>query len=176
LQRQPSLLPYRPPTGPDVSSVPVRMYLKPKPEVAQPRLVGVWTDVDPTCLPHTVTDVNVRRPGSATDPSQLESATSVSAPSAVVAHPTRLDVAYARAYGMTSLGIRPTLVGVPCQPGLALPSASNVTRPCATSSGTVDVVRPVSTVVDAARPPGPSSVDEPRRVGDDVRQPMPLWA
>jgi len=129
LQRQPSLLPYRPPSGHDVSSVPLRMYLEPGSEAAQPRLVDVWTDVDPACLPRSA---------------------SVSAPSAVVAHPTRLDVAYARAYGMTSSGIRPTIVGVPCQPGLALPS-----------------------VIGVARPPGPSSVDEPRPAGDDVRRPMP---
>jgi len=129
LQRQPSLLAYRPPSGHDVSSVPLRMYLEPGPEAAQPRLVDVWTDVDPACLPCS---------------------TSVSAPSAVVAHPTRLDIAYARAYVMTSSGIRPTIVGVPCQPGLALP-----------------------TVIDVARPPGPLSVDEPRPVNDDVRWPMP---
>jgi len=154
LQRQPSLLPYRPPSGHDVSGVPVRMYLQPQPEVTQPRLVDVWTDVDPACLPRTA-------------------AASVSAPSAVVAHQTRLDVAHARAYGMTSLGIRPTLVGVPSQPGLALPSAVNVARPHASSSGTVDVVRLVSTVTDVARQPGPSSVDDPRSVGDDVRRPIP---
>jgi len=111
LQRQPSLLTYQPPPGYDVSSEPVRAYLEPGPEVAQPSLVDVWTDVDPVCLPHPATDVNVRQPGSATDPRQLETAAPVSAPSAVVAHPTRLDVAYARTYGMTSSGIRPTLVG-----------------------------------------------------------------
>ena len=132
LHRQPSLLPYRPPSGHDVSSVSVRAYLEPGPEVAQPRLVDVWTDVDPACLPRTAVAL-------------------VSAPSAVVAHPARVDVAYARAYGMTSSGIRPTIVGVPCQPGLALP-----------------------TVIDVARPPGPLLVDEPRPVGDDVRRPMPL--
>ena len=120
MQRQPGLLSYRPPSGHDVSSVPLRMYLEPGPEVAQPRLVDVWTDVNPACLPRTA-------------------AALVSAPSAVVAHPTGVDVAYARAYGMTSSGIRPTIVGVPCQPGLALP-----------------------TLIDVARPPGPLSVDEPR--------------
>ena len=173
LQRQPSLQPYRSPPSYNVSSVPVRMYLEPEPEVAQPRLVDVWTDVDPACLPRTATDVNVCQPGSAIDPRQFESATSVSASSAVVAHPTRLDVAYARAYGMTSSGIRPTLVGVPCQPGLALPSVINVARPYASSPCTVDVVRPMSTVIDTARPPGPSSVNEPRPVGNDDRRPMP---
>ena len=111
--------------------------------------------MDPACLPRTAAGI-------------------VSAPSAVVAHSTGVDVAYARAYGMTSSGIRPTIVGVPCQPGLALPTVIDVAPPCASSSGTVDVVRSVSTVIDVARPPGPLSVDEPRPVGDDVRRPMPL--
>jgi len=108
------------------------MNLEPGPEVAKPSLVDVWTDVNSACLPRTA-------------------AALVSAPSAVVAHPTRIDIAYARAYGMTSSGTRPTIVGVPCQPGLAL-----------------------STLIDVARPPGPLSVDEPRPVGDDVHRTMPL--
>jgi len=164
LQRQPSLLPYRPPSGHDVSSVPVRAYLEPGLEAAQPSLVDVWTDVDPA-------------------------AALVSAPSAVVAHPTGVDVAYARAYGMTSSGIRLTIVGVPCQPGLALPSVTDVVSSrtrvhsdtpiplsdvgqrdlprltydlsvptASTLSGNIDVI-------DIACTPGPSSADVPRPSG-----------
>jgi len=75
----------------------------------------VCTDVDPACLPRPVAAVDVRRPGSAIDPRQLESATSVSVSSTAVAQPARLDVAYARAYCMT-LGIRPTVVDVGVPP------------------------------------------------------------
>jgi len=203
LQRQPSLLPYQPPPGYDVSSVPVRAYLEPGPEVAQPRLVDIWTDVDPTYLPRTVTDVNVRQPGSAIiDPRQLESAALVSALSATVAHQTRLDFAYARTYGMTSSGIRPTLVGVPSQPGLALPSVTDVasshTRvrsdtPMPLSDvgqrglarPTYDLSVPTASdvaytlssgnvdVIDIACTPGPSSVDVPRPASVSVHRPMP---
>jgi len=79
-------------------------------------------------LPYASTDVDARRHESNAGPSLLEPATSAfaGAPSAAVAHPTRLDVAYARTYGMTSSGIRPTLVGVLSQLGLALRSVTDV--------------------------------------------------
>jgi len=178
LQRQPSLLPYRPPSGHDVSSVPLSMYLEPGPEVAQPSLVDVLTDVDPACLPRTAVAL-------------------VSAPSAVVAHPTRFDVAYARAYGMTSSGIRPTIVSVPCQPGLALPSVTDVvssrTRvhsdtpiplrdvgqrdlPMLTYDLSVPTASTLSGNIDAidiACTPGPSSADVPRPTGVSIHRSVP---
>ena len=126
--------------------------------------------MDPACLPPTA-------------------AALVSAPSAVVAHPTGVDVAYARAYGMTSSGIRPTIVGVPCQPGLALQSVTDVvssrTRvhshtPIPLSDVgqrdlprlTYDLSVPTAStlsgnidVIDIACTHGPSSADVPRPSG-----------
>jgi len=115
--------------SPPISSDIEAEYPAARPSVFRPSLVDIWADADPKPYLRSVAasvdrarpvaasiDVDVRRPGSAT-------------PSAVVAHPTRLDVAYARTYGMTSSGIRPTLVGVPSQPGLALPSVIDVVTP-----------------------------------------------
>jgi len=147
------------------------------------RPVAAGADVGCMSLPHASVDVGGPRP-------------------AVVAHPGRLDVAYARTYGMTSSGIRPTLVGVPSQPGLALPSVTDVafshTRvrsdtPMPLSDvGQHGLARPTYDLsvptandvaytlssgnidaIDIAYTPGPSSVDVPRPTDASVHRPMP---
>ena len=178
----------------------------------QPSLVDIWADTaDPTplsrpaagadvsadvgrmSLPYASASVDTRRPESAVaGPCLLEPATSVfaGAPLAAVAQPTRLDAAYARAYGMTSLGIRPTIVGVPrpldvtlsvasddvAQPHapLSMPTASDdvYTLP----SGNVGVAGPAydptpPTVIDIACASSPSSVLVLALIGL-----CPLWA
>ena len=156
---------------------------------------NVSASVGRTSLPYA--SVDIRRPGSAAaGPRLLEPATSVfaGASSAAVAHPGGLDVAssrtrvrsdapmplndnvaqpYKRAYGMTSLGIRPTIVGVPRSLDLTLPAASDDVPP-----GNVDVAGPAYdpaslTVHDIACAPSPSSVVAPRPTGVGVHRPMP---
>ena len=153
--------------------------------------VDVSADVGRASLPYAdASDVDIRRPGSATGPRQLESATSafVCVPSAAVAQPTSVDVASAHTCSDTPMpssnvsGIghrglaRPVNVDVPRSPDLTLPIASDVAHPYAPPSVDVDVARPaydtsVSTVV--GHPYAPPSVDVPRLSSVDVRRPMP---
>jgi len=158
----------------------------------------VSASVGRTSLPYA--SVDIRRPGSAAaGPRLLEPATSVFAGAswAAVAYPGDLDVAssrtrvrsdapmplndnvaqpYKRAYGMTSLGLRPTIVGVPRPLDLTLSTASGDVY--ALPPGNVDVAGPAYdppslTVLDIACAPSHSSVVAPRPTGVCVYRPMP---
>jgi len=130
-------------------------YLAARPLVFQPRLK---VDVD--------VDVDVRRPGSATGPRLLESATSASGcvPSAAVAQQGSLDVVSARTHTRSDTPMPPSDISSIGQRGLARPTYVDVPRPLELTS---------SSVVDVAHPYAPPSVDVNRPTSVDVRRPLP---